>query len=152
MASRHISVEFLICLSLAAKRTGKAHGSTLLTLLRLQNMVHVPHPVSSSQRWGKLQLFFSKSLHFLKDAWFLLLYQSPYASPWVLIEFYSTRMNYARLLLRINSVDFGVFSSSDICIVENYLVFVFGSKMDGANFVILPWGTRWRWLKITRFR
>jgi hypothetical protein len=61
--------------------------------------------VSNSLRCGRLQLFYSQNQLFPRDAWFHLLYQSPCANPWLLIEFYSMRMSYVMLLLRINFVD-----------------------------------------------
>lgn len=53
-------------------------------------------------RCGRLLLFSSRSQHYLQDAWFHQFYQSPSASPWHLIEFYSMRTSCVRLLLRIS--------------------------------------------------
>ena len=91
--------------SLAAREMEKVFGYLAHTPQRHQGMVLGLPRVSSLLRCGQLQLFSSRSRHFLQGAWYHQHYPNLYANPWLLIEHYFMRRSYARRLLRINSVD-----------------------------------------------
>lgn len=97
-----------LILFLVAREMERVSGFLARTPLKHQSMDPAHLPVSSAPRCARLLLFFSRNPHSLQDTWCLLFQQSPYANPWfpIGIEFYSTRMSYVRLLLRINFVDF----------------------------------------------
>lgn len=88
-----------------AREMEKVFGYLAHTPQRHQGMVLGLPRVSSLLRCGKLQLFSSRSRHFLQGAWYHQHYPNLYANPWLLIEHYFMRRSYARRLLRINSVD-----------------------------------------------
>ena len=76
-------------------------------------MVPCHHLESNPLRCDRLLLFSSKIPHSLQDIWYHRFCQSPFANLWLLIEFYSMRMSYAKRLLKTSFVDFRLWHLCD---------------------------------------
>ena len=122
----------------AARQMGRVFGCQVHIPQKHQGKVLGHLLVSNSLRCGRLQLFYSRNHLFLRDAWCHLHCQSPYANHWLLIEFYSMKMSYARLLLRTNFVDFFFwFLIASCSSVYSLFSFSIGGHSQGREYAIL---------------